>query len=81
MCHYASQSYFQMVEFHLQEAANSAALGSAYMAKQGIRDRSAHGDPRAYFKEITKSLSPPQLACKPYSDADKVTMKWQSSNL
>ncbi len=55
---------------------NSALLGSAYMAKHGIRDRNSVDDPVANFQKITSSVPAARLACTPYSDSDKVREKY-----
>jgi hypothetical protein len=50
----------------LQEASNSAMLGSAYQAKYGL----VHGD--TSFAEMTRNLPPPVLVCQPSKDASEV---------
>ncbi|CAG2056155.1 unnamed protein product [Timema podura] len=50
----------------LQEAANSAMLGSAYQAKHALVAE------HTSFSEMTSCLPPPVLACQPYKDAAQV---------
>jgi hypothetical protein len=59
----------------LQEASNSAVLGSAYQAKYGL----VYSD--TSFAEITQNLPPPILACEPSKDADEVWCKAIGHNL
>nr|CAD7434366.1 unnamed protein product [Timema monikensis] len=51
---------------YVQEAANSAMLGSAYQAKHALVAE------HTSFSEMTSCLSPPVLACQPYKDASQV---------
>ena len=49
-----------------------AVLGGAYLAKQGIRDRTKEQDPIEYFQKMTSTLPPPKLASSPYGDSGQV---------
>ncbi|XKL59126.1 hypothetical protein PGB90_000142 [Kerria lacca] len=62
---------FNTPVYTLKEA-NSASLGGAYLAKQGIRDREKHSDPVLYFQEITSKVSLPTLFCTPYNDSKEI---------
>ncbi|KAF5295975.1 hypothetical protein FQA39_LY12747 [Lamprigera yunnana] len=51
---------------YILDAANSAAVGSAYQAKIGLLK------PDCSYEEITSLLPQPELACVPYSDAAEI---------